>query len=193
MSSGSRLQRLLAEVARFLLVGGAATVVALMLFNVLVHGFLVGDALLGAQPIPAYVVANSIGMLISFHGSRTYAFRDRATRGADGGFTAYAAINLATMVIPVLCLALTRDVLGLDDPVSDNLAANVVGALLGLGARFYLFRTFVFRRPIHPGELYDEPGAEPFPAPVVTGGVAGGLTAAPTAPSTTGRAVPPAA
>ncbi len=48
--------------------------------------------------------------------------------------------------------------LGLDDPISDNLAANVIGLVLGLVARFYLFRTFVFHRPISIVEIYDEPG-----------------------------------
>ena len=177
------------------MVGGAATAVALVLFNVLVHGLLIGTPLLADRPIAAYIAANSIGMLVSYHGSRTYAFRDRPARGTDGGFSAYVVINLATMTIPVLCLAVSRDVLALDDPVSDNLAANVVGALLGLVARFYLFRTFVFRRPIHLSEIYDpesydpesddpesddEPTLNPEPG-------------ASTDPSTTGRVIPPAA
>ena len=55
-----RTQRLIAEVGRFLAVGGAATIVALIIFNLLVHGFDTGDhALLGNQPILAYVIANS--------------------------------------------------------------------------------------------------------------------------------------
>ena len=62
------------------------------------------------------------------------------------------------MLIPIGCLAISRDVLGLDDPISDNLAANVIGLVLGLVARFYLFRTFVFKRPISMLEIYDEPG-----------------------------------
>lgn len=157
MGARSQLPRLLSEVGRFLLVGGAATLVALFLFNVLVHGFLTGRAPFDSQPIAAYVVSNTVGMLISYHGSRTYVFRDRAVTTGDGGFTAYVLINAATMTLPVACLALSRGVLGLDDPVSDNIAANGIGLLLGLGARFHLFRTLVFRRPIHLGELYDEP------------------------------------
>ena len=62
------------------------------------------------------------------------------------------------MLIPIGCLAISRDVLGLDDPISDNVSANVIGLLLGLVARFYLFRTFVFQRPISIVEIYDEPG-----------------------------------
>jgi putative flippase GtrA len=154
-----RTQRFIAEVGRFLAVGGAATVVALILFNLLVHGFNTGDhALLGDEPILAFVLANTVGMGVSYYGSRHWAFRDRPPRHSDGGRTAFVAINLLTMLIPIGCLAISRDVLGLDDPISDNLAANVIGLVLGLGARFYLFRTFVFHRPISIVEIYDEPG-----------------------------------
>jgi putative flippase GtrA len=154
-----RTQRLIAEVGRFLVVGGAATLVALVLFNLLVHGFNTGDhALLKNQPILAYVIANTVGMTVSYHGSRNWAFRDRPPHHSDGGRTAFVGINLLTMLIPIGCLVISRDVLGLDDPISDNLAANVIGLVLGLVARFYLFRTFVFHRPISIGEIYDEPG-----------------------------------
>lgn len=151
----SRWQRVLTEAGRFLAVGGLATIVALLLFNVLVHGLVPGlPALLADQPVAAYVAANSVGMIVSYHGSRNWAFRDRPSTHADGGLTAFVAINLVTMLIPIACLTLSRDVLGLSDPVSDNVAANVIGLVLGLAARFYLFRTFVFRRPINLNDLY---------------------------------------
>jgi putative flippase GtrA len=153
-----RTQRFIAEVGRFLVVGGAATIVALFIFNLLVHGFNTGDhAALRDQPILAYVIANTVGMGISYYGSRHWAFRDRPPVHSDGGKTSFVVINLLTMLIPIGCLAISRDVLGLDDPISDNVSANMIGLVLGLVARFYLFRTFVFRRPISIGELYDEP------------------------------------
>ena len=156
---GDRARRFLTEAGRFLAVGGMATAVALVLFNVLVHGLLVGTSVLGDQPILAYVLANTVGMFVSHHGARTWAFRDRPSHHADGGLTAFVVINLATMLIPIACLWLSRDALGLTDPWSDNVAANVIGLTLGLGARFFLFRTLVFRRPIHLSEMYDEPDA----------------------------------
>ncbi len=140
--------RLLAEAGRFLTVGGLATVVALVIFNGLVHGLGTGNrAVLGDRPVLAYVLANTVGMVISYRGARSWAFRDRPPLQADGGRTAYVLINLVTMSLPIACLMISRDVLGLDDPVSDNIAANVIGLALGLGARFYLFRRFVFPRP----------------------------------------------
>ena len=48
---------------------------------------------------------------------------------------------MLTMLIPIGCLWISRDVLGLDDPLSDNVSANVIGLVLGLVARFALFRT----------------------------------------------------
>jgi putative flippase GtrA len=147
---GSRWQRLIAEVGRFLAVGGAATLVALIIFNFLVHGFNTAHkALLDEHVIWAYVIANTVGMVISYRGSRNWAFRDRPPRHADGGRLAFVTINVLTMALPIGCLAISRNALGLDDPVSDNISANVIGLFLGLVARFYLFRTFVFRRPVH--------------------------------------------
>lgn len=157
----SRWQRVLTEAGRFLAVGGLATLVALFLFNVMVHGMLPGmSAAFGDQPILAYVLANIVGMVISYHGSRHWAFRDRPSTHADGGLTAFVAINVVTMLLPIACLTISRDVLGLADPVSDNISANVIGLVMGLGARFYLFRTFVFRRPINLNDLYLPDGHE---------------------------------
>lgn len=153
----SRVVRLRAELGKYATVSGAATLVALMVFNVLVHGLGTERAPLSGQPYLGYVLAHSVGMVISYHGSRSWAFSDRPPSHPDGGWTAYAAINVATMVLPVACLGVSRGVLGLDGAVADNVAANVVGAVLGLGARFYLFRRFVFKRPIHLAEIYDDP------------------------------------
>ncbi len=149
---GTRWARLAAEVSKFLAVGGVATLVALVLFNFLVHGFSKAyEPLMNDHPIAAFVIANLVGMVVSYHGTRSWAFRNREPVHADGGRTAYVAINLATMAIPVACLWFTRHVLGLADPFSDNISANVVGLGLGTAARFYLYRTWVFRHPEVPG------------------------------------------
>lgn len=172
----TRWRRLLDEVLRFLAVGGMATIVAVTLFNWLVHGFTTdGDAFLSGRPVLAYVIANTIGMMISYRGARSWAFRHREPVHADGGRTMYLLINVATMSLPIACLWISRNVLGLDDPVSDNISANIIGLLLGLGARFFLFRHLVFSQPAYqstplvattslhlPGEHQDpEPPASP--------------------------------
>src|SRR3954452_21157822 len=73
------------------------------------------------------------------------------------GRLAFFVINLASMVIPLGCLAFTRYALGRSDPFADNIAANVVGLALGTAASFWALRLFIFLtpRPVEPLGLAD--------------------------------------
>lgn len=145
---GPRLQRLASEAAKFLAVGGVATLVALVLFNLLVHGFFGHTpGPMNQKPLTAYVLANAVGMLVSYRGSRSWAFRHREPVGPAGGRVSFFVINTVTMGIPVLCLAVSRYLFDLDSALTDNIAANVVGLGLGTAARFWAFRRFVFLHP----------------------------------------------
>jgi putative flippase GtrA len=144
MPGGPR--RLLGEGAKFLAVGGVATVVALVLFNLLVHG-VASPGPLNDWPLTAYVVANTIGMLVSYRGSRSWAFRHREAVGAVGGRLSFLAINTLTMAFPLLCLAGSRYLLDLDSALADNISANVIGLGIGTVARFWAVRRFVFLHP----------------------------------------------
>ena len=145
---GRRLQRLATEAAKFLTVGGVATLVAFVLFNALVHGFF-GNPTgpMNQWPLTAFVLANLVGMAVSYRGSRSWAFRHREVVGAAGGRISFLVINVVTMGIPLLCLAFSRYVLDLDSAFADNGAANVIGLGLGTAARFWAFRRFVFLSP----------------------------------------------
>ncbi len=146
-----RLRRLSGEVARFSAVNVGATVVAVFLFNMLVHGFQgLFDGVLNRHPISAYLIANSVGMFVSYFGARHYAFRHRHAAGPGGGLPRYVAINLASFVIPVTCLWFSRHLMHWDSIYADNVSGNVIGALLGNAFRFWAFRRFVFNIPRHP-------------------------------------------
>ena len=132
------------EIWRYLAVGLGATIAAVVLFNLLVHGFSSGGGALHAHPYLGYVIANLVGTVISYRGTRSWAFRHRATTHPDGGRTAFVLISVATMSIPMACLWISRNILGLDDPLSDNISANLIGLALGNAARFVLTRQFVF-------------------------------------------------
>lgn len=144
-----RLSRITGEVARFSAVNVVATVIALILFNALVHGvrgWFGGP--LHAHALSSYLLANSVGMFVSYYGSRYYAFKHRHAAGPGGGLLIYVAINLSSFVIPLSCLWFTRNVLNWDTIYADNMAGNVVGAILGNIFRFWAFRRFVFTK--HP-------------------------------------------
>ena len=142
------MRRLGGEAAKFSAVNVAATVVAIVLFNVLVHGVagLSRPGVMNGWPLSAWFLANCVGMGISFYGSRRFAFKHRRPSGPGGGALNYTLVNLASFAIPMACLWLTRNAFGWDSAVADNVSANVVGAGLGMGFRFWAFRRFVFKR-----------------------------------------------
>ena len=144
---GYRWQRFLSEGAKFLTVGGVATAVSFVLFNGLVHGYFGGPGPMHDDPLVAFVIANLIGMVVSYRGSRSWAFRHREAVGVAGGRVSFIVINLVSMAIPLACLSFTRYVLGLTDPFADNISANVVGLGLGTLARFWAIQRFIFLSP----------------------------------------------
>src|SRR3954452_9974141 len=146
---GRGMSHFLAEGAKFLTVGGAATLVSFGIFNGLVHGYPGGPGPMHGAPRLAFVIANTFGMVVSYRGSRSWAFRNRAAVGRAGGRVAFFLINIVSMVIPLACLAFTRYALGRSDPVADNIAANVVGLGMGTLARFWAIRRFIFLSPAH--------------------------------------------
>jgi putative flippase GtrA len=154
---GRRLRRLSAEIAKFLAVGGVATAVALVIFNGLVHGYF-GDpgGPMRNQPLVAFVLANTVGMVVSYRGSRSWAFQHREAVGAADGRVAYFVINTLSMAIPLACLTFSRYVLDRADPVADNIAANVVGLGLGTAARFWAIRQFIFLHPLKAAQLREK-------------------------------------
>jgi len=124
-----------------------ATIAAVIIFNALVHGvsgWFDGPA--NGLPLPSFLFAHSVGMFISYYGSRKYAFKHRHAAGPGGGLINYVAINLASFVIPIACLYVTRSVFGWDSVYADNISGNVVGAVLGSIFRFWAFRRFVFTK-----------------------------------------------
>lgn len=164
------LRRLSREFSRSAVVGTVASLVAVALFNWLVHWEPWGaGAWLNGWPVTAFVLANSVSMLLTYQLSRVWAFRHRQTTGFLGGAPRFFAISTLSLVIPVVCLWVSRNVLMLDSAAADNIAANVVGLFLGFLTRFALFRLLVFRSPQEPtGRSSDDPG--PAPSRAAPGG-----------------------
>jgi len=143
-------------------VGAISTAVAVLLYNWLAYEPYGLWSPLHQHITISYIVSHGVGMLVSYELSRRWTFKERADRKAGEGFLSYAVINIITMVtIPVGCLWFSRHVLGYTSGLADNLSGNVVGLLVSQVGRFYLFRRFVFRRPIHYTEVYDDPHVLP--------------------------------
>jgi putative flippase GtrA len=152
----------IAEAGRFMAVGAVSTAVAIALYNWLAYAPYHLWSPLHRHVTWSYVVSHAVGMLVSYELSRRWTFRDRSANAVGEGFVSYAVINIITMTtIPLGCLWTSRHALGLTSQLVDNLSGNVVGLLLSQVARFYLFRRFVFHRPIRYTEVYDDPAQGP--------------------------------
>lgn len=139
-----------------------ASILAFVLFNGLVHwdpGY--DNALLNSRPVTGFVIANVISTLFTYQLSRTWAFRHREAVGFAGGVVPFFLISGLSLVIPVVCLWISRNVLGYDSALADNVAANVVGLFLGFIVRFFAWRTFVFRKRVLPVPSYDSTDQSP--------------------------------
>ena len=132
------------QFGRFMLVGVMATVVSTTLFNYLVHATIAGGRVMSGDPVGAFVVANSVGMAVSYVGSRYRVFASRHGGRPAAEIVGFVAVNVVSWAVPLACLGISRCVLGLHDPLADNIAANVVGLGLGTLSRFWALRLLVF-------------------------------------------------
>ena len=148
----------LAELMRFGSVGAVAYVVDAGLFNLLRFG---PGELLEAKPLTAKVISVAVATLVAWLGNRHWTFSGRRTEGRLRELFAFALVNVGGMLIAVGCLAFSHYVLGLTSPLADNIAANVVGVLLGSIFRYLAYRHLVFTGSVEPGPLAPVPLVEP--------------------------------
>ena len=132
-----------AELGRFAVVGAAAYGTDVAVFNVL--------RWVGTAPVGAKALSSLLAVAVAFVGSRWWTWPERSGRGLLRQSALFVLFSALAAGLQLLCLVVSRDVLGLRDAVSDNLSANVVGMALATAFRFWTFRTFVFR-PDRPGQ-----------------------------------------
>jgi putative flippase GtrA len=148
-------------------VGAVSTAIAVALYNWLAYAPYGLWSPLTDHRTWSYMLAHGVGMLVSYELSRRWTFKHRSDTKAGEGFVSYAVINIVTMAtIPLGCLWFSRHVLDLTSQLEDNLSGNVIGLLLSQVARFYLFRRFVFHRPIRYTEMYMSADPETGPGVV---------------------------
>jgi putative flippase GtrA len=138
------LHHLIREAAKFATVGGIGFVVDLAIFNALLFWGDDGIGPLHDSPLWAKTLAVVGATSITYTGNRLWTFRHRARTGLAREYTLFFVLNGVGLGIALACLGFSRYVLGLSGPLADNIAANVVGLLLGTLFRFWSYRTWVF-------------------------------------------------
>ncbi|TGO04104.1 GtrA family protein [Serinibacter arcticus] len=133
---------LVAELAKFGVVGAVAYVVDVGLFNLLRYG---PGEVLGEKPLTAKIIAAVVATVVAWVGNRQWTFADRRMTSKTREFIAYAIVNVAGMGVAVASLWVSHYVLGFTSPFADNLSANVIGVGLGTIVRYLGYRLLVFR------------------------------------------------
>lgn len=133
----------LRRLGSFTIVGTAAFLVDISVYNILASGF-------GTGPITSKVTSVALATGVSWLGSHYVTFREVAGRPKREEAILFGLTNLVGLGIAAACLVVSHYLLGLASPLADNISANVVGVLLGNVFRYAAYRFFVFR-PAPPG------------------------------------------
>ena len=137
-----KLFRLRTELGKFFGVGLMAYVVGVGGFNLLVH---LDSAPLKSKPLTASILSGALSILVAYFGNRHWTWRDRKWSGAKREITLFFIINIISLGISVICLAISRYILGFNSILADNISANIIGVGLGTLFRFWSYRTIVFK------------------------------------------------
>lgn len=130
------------ELGKFFSVGALAYVVGVGGFNLLVH---LESAPLASKPLTASIFSGVVSIFVAYLGNRHWTWRDRARSGARREISLFFLINGIALIFNVVCLAISRYVLGFESALADNIAANIIGVGLGTLFRFWSYRTIVFK------------------------------------------------
>ncbi len=139
---GQTLKEWLIEFLRFCTVGLGAYVVDVGLFNLLAYHWPID--LPFDQSMTAKTISVSVSIVFAWTGNRLWTFRSKQQNSRRREFAMFVLVNIGGMAVALACLAVSRFVLGFDSQFADNIAANVVGLVLGTAFRYVLYRYVVF-------------------------------------------------
>lgn len=141
MSVMDRLIAWVREFVQFGMVGAAAFVLDLGLFNALQHG---PTGFLAGHSNTANVVSATIATIFSWVANRLWTYRGRTQENVAREAFLFAFANVGGVLITQFCLFFTHEALDLHTPLADNIAAYVVGFALGTAYRFLFYHFVVF-------------------------------------------------
>jgi putative flippase GtrA len=139
----NRFGHLLRELGKFGTVGGIAFVVDFAFFNLAIGAF-------DMERLSAKTLSTVAAATVAFIGNRFWTWRHRPRSSMAREYALYFLFNAVGLGIGLACLAISHYGLGSIWPgvfrtlLADNIAANVVGTVLGTLFRFWSYRRFVF-------------------------------------------------
>ncbi|PCN49275.1 GtrA family protein [Curtobacterium sp. 'Ferrero'] len=136
------MRRLIAQLARFGVVGAVGFVVDTAVFNLL-RGTVLNPDEIHSGPFWAKVVSTIVAIFVNWMGNRYWTFRDQRRAVAAREGVEFVVVSLGGMVIALAVLGVSHYAMGLTSVVADNVA-NIVGLGLGTVFRFWLYKVWVY-------------------------------------------------
>ncbi|MET7300808.1 GtrA family protein [Embleya sp. NPDC005575] len=146
-----RIARIRSEVTQFLIAGGLAYAVDVLVFNL--------GLSLGLSGVVAKIVSSIPATIVAYVGNRYWTYRHRDRTGVGREYTLFFVFSAIAAGIQASSVFVSHTLMGYESKLADNISANIVGMALGTLFRFWAFRTWVFK--------HKRPGS----APVVEGGM----------------------
>jgi putative flippase GtrA len=137
------VRRLVAQLARFGVVGAVGFVVDTGIFNLL-RATVFNPEEVHSGPFWAKVVSTTVAIFVNWMGNRYWTFRDQRRAVATREGIEFVVVSLGGMVISLGCLGISHYVLGLTSALADNVSGNVIGLVLGTVFRFWLYKVWVY-------------------------------------------------
>lgn len=128
--------------SKFLVIGGVAFLIDAAAFNALVYWG--GEGPLFASPLIAKVIAIVAASVATYLGNHFWTFRDRRVPPSFRQIVVFTVINAIAIGLQLGCLAFSRYVLGLADPLSDNISGTLIGQGLATVFRYAAYGRWVF-------------------------------------------------
>ena len=141
---GQTFREWLVEFIQFLTVGLGSYVVDVGLFNLLAYSGIV--TLPGDAPMVAKTLSVSVSIVFSWVVNRLWTFKNRSDKSKGREFVLFILVNIGGLLLALGSLGISRFVLGFDSQLADNIAANVVGLVLGTAFRYVCYRYIVFTK-----------------------------------------------
>lgn len=135
--------QLLGYALKFGVVGLICFGIDVGIYNLLRAGVF-GSGHFFSGPIGAKVASSVIATVIAWLANRFWTFRERRRSDVGLEFVEFGAVGAAGIGIGAACVGISHYVLGFTSLLADNIAANVVGLVLGTSFRFLMYRYWVF-------------------------------------------------
>ena len=132
------------EASRYVVVGLCATVLDVLIFNLLISANAFADS--ANTSFFAKGISSIIAICVAYLGHRFWTFQHRkGSSSTTNQLVLFLFVNVIGLGIALMCLWVCRNLLGYTSQLSDNISANFVGLGLATAFRFLASRQFVFK------------------------------------------------